>query len=152
MTLHSLYPAETGTGRSSCIVGETLATQRLTLLIPSAARLMHGLSALPLSRDVTVRPSGVYGLVAMNRFQHYHGEQYARLNISDSVNEDQSRRPSERSLWFLCLLPLCFYLPDQYLEELEKIFVDDLLHYTLWNRYISGLKQDWENIMLPVCT
>ncbi|EMD35559.1 hypothetical protein CERSUDRAFT_75126 [Gelatoporia subvermispora B] len=89
-------------------------------------------------------------LSAKNRFQHHCGEPWAQLNINESVKEDLSQKDLKRSLWFLCLQPLCFYLPDQYLGELDYILVDDMLHYTRWNHYINGLKRDWKNIMLPV--
>ncbi|OCH89644.1 hypothetical protein OBBRIDRAFT_654780 [Obba rivulosa] len=87
--------------------------------------------------------------LAKERFQHYHGEHWARLNRDQSVKEDLKQRQYQRSYWFLFLLWLCFYLPDQYLEELECIFVDHLVNYRPWNRFISGLKQDWADIMVP---
>ncbi|OCH89635.1 hypothetical protein OBBRIDRAFT_794048 [Obba rivulosa] len=87
--------------------------------------------------------------LARERFQHYHGQRWARLNRNQSVKEDLKQRPYQRSLWFLFLLSLCFYLPDQYLEELESIFVDRLVNYKPWNRFITGLKRDWADNMVP---
>ncbi|EPS97095.1 hypothetical protein FOMPIDRAFT_1098563, partial [Fomitopsis schrenkii] len=47
------------------------------------------------------------------------------------------------------LSPFLFNLPLQYLEDLEKIWVDQTVNYRPWRIFIAKLQRDWENSITP---
>ncbi|EPQ52230.1 hypothetical protein GLOTRDRAFT_122871 [Gloeophyllum trabeum ATCC 11539] len=53
-----------------------------------------------------------------------------------------------RSWRFRLLSPLLFYAPRMHLEQLEKIWVDQVIHYVLWQKAIDKLQEEWENLSL----
>ncbi|KAL6302656.1 hypothetical protein BKA93DRAFT_827172 [Sparassis latifolia] len=85
-------------------------------------------------------------MYVLARFMNYHGQQYARLDRDRSVYEGSDE---PHSYIFLMLSPLLFYTPDLYIEELEKVWVEETAHYQPWNIFVSSLQKDWESAILP---
>ncbi|KAK7676796.1 hypothetical protein QCA50_020264 [Cerrena zonata] len=81
------------------------------------------------------------------RFYNYHGQPSARLNRDESMSEENIHHP--RSLIFLALSPLLFWMPDIYLAELERVWVDDTVNYTPWNKFMNKLIRDWKSSEMP---
>ncbi|KZT25704.1 hypothetical protein NEOLEDRAFT_1133218 [Neolentinus lepideus HHB14362 ss-1] len=79
------------------------------------------------------------------KFIHYHGQKGARLAANQSIYGT----PAHKKSWhFRLLAPLLFYAPDMHLEGLEKIWVDQVCHYVLWQKSIDRLQLEWENLSL----
>ena len=79
-----------------------------------------------------------------------HGKPEARLDRQRSMfePEDPSHGPTAILRWIVS--PVFFNLPLQYLEDLEKIWVDRTVNYRPWRIFISKLQRDWENSITPV--
>ncbi|CAL1699536.1 unnamed protein product [Somion occarium] len=100
---------------------------------------MNGYRAIVIARNM--------GTFCKERFLNYHGQPGARLNRDECMSEATVHR--ERSLTFLLLSPCLFWMPDIYLAELEKIWVDNTVNYRPWNRFITELKRDWKASTTP---
>ena len=81
------------------------------------------------------------------QFIRYYGERCAQLDIDQSV-----RGPNEtpRSCWFSIVTWLLFFTPQIYLEKIHRVFVDQLVSYYFWRRFISELQDDWNSFIIPV--
>ena len=81
------------------------------------------------------------------QFIRYYGERCAQLDIDQSV-----RGPNEtpRSCWFSIVTWLLFFTPQIYLEKIHRVFVDQLVSYYSWRRFISELQDDWNSSITPV--
>ena len=79
-----------------------------------------------------------------------HGKPEARLDRQRSMfePEDPSHGPTAILRWIVS--PVFFNLPLQYLEDLEKIWIDRTVNYRPWRIFISKLQRDWENSITPV--
>ncbi|KIP12129.1 hypothetical protein PHLGIDRAFT_369143 [Phlebiopsis gigantea 11061_1 CR5-6] len=82
------------------------------------------------------------------RFLAFFGEYGARMDRKDSAFEKSIHR--QRSWIFYCISPFLFFMPLVYMEEFEKLYVDDTIHYAFWRQFIGELKQDWERSITPV--
>ncbi|PCH35224.1 hypothetical protein WOLCODRAFT_139810 [Wolfiporia cocos MD-104 SS10] len=80
------------------------------------------------------------------RFLNFHGQQEARLDREQAVFEETRRK---RSYLITVISPLLFYLPDQYIGEIHKIWVDHTINHRPWRAFIAGLQRDWESSILP---
>ena len=89
-------------------------------------------------------------VIAREKFYNYHGQPNARMNRDESLKDDSIFRP--RSLAFLFLSPFLFWMPDIYLADLEKIWIDETVNYRPWNKFINELKRDWKASTTPVRT
>ena len=41
-------------------------------------------------------------------------------------------------------------MPLVYMNELDKLYVDQSVHYYFWRQFITGLRRDWDNSITPV--
>ncbi|KAG1869998.1 hypothetical protein F4604DRAFT_876837 [Suillus subluteus] len=71
-----------------------------------------------------------------NHFVNYHGEDCARLNFEQSVH-GWTYKPSPL---MVILAPLLFFDPVAQVQELHKIFVDEVAHTARWNAFCSNFK------------
>lgn len=80
-------------------------------------------------------------------FENYYGESHARLNQDQSVFDSEvvSRAPLLRI--FSAFL---FWMPDQCMVRLEKIWIDDMLCFVRWHEFIADMKREWEKTITPV--
>ena len=81
------------------------------------------------------------------RFLHLYGQPYARLNRADSIYEDATK---PKSRFFKICTMLLFCLPSLYYEEFHNVYVDRTVHYSVWRRFITEMKEDWKNSVTPV--
>ncbi|KAJ7768482.1 hypothetical protein B0H16DRAFT_1519936 [Mycena metata] len=79
-----------------------------------------------------------------DRFYHFYGEKYARLNNDDSVYGDVPRR----SYLIKLLSPLLFNIPRHHLRAFEAINTDYLINYSSWQKLITTLRLEWYDLVL----
>ena len=80
------------------------------------------------------------------KFFNFHGLPEARLNRDDSVYVNG--HSTNRRTWFIKLISiLLFSAPDFHLENLQKIWVDGMMHKAVWE---EGLKKmtEWQEFIL----
>jgi hypothetical protein len=83
--------------------------------------------------------------VDRDKFLHFYGELGARLDRLDGALDIEKPRS-----WTLTLLsPFLFFMPLLYMKELERLYVDESIHYYFWRQFIAGLYRDWENSITP---
>ena len=70
------------------------------------------------------------------------------MNRDETMSGESIHRP--RSLTFLLLSPLLFWLPDVYLADLEAVWVDETVNYRPWNKFFNKLTRDWKASEMPV--
>ncbi|KAK7691174.1 hypothetical protein QCA50_006277 [Cerrena zonata] len=85
--------------------------------------------------------------LSKERFYNYHGQPIARLTCIDTVDKKHIHNP--RSLLFLLFSPFFFWMPDIYLAELERIWVDQTVNYHHWNKFFAEISQDWKDAITP---
>lgn len=83
-----------------------------------------------------------------DRFLAFWGEPGARLDRLMSALDQTIRR--RRSWLFTLISPFLFFMPIVYMNEIDKLYVDQTVHYSFWRQFIAGLKRDWENSITPV--
>lgn len=81
------------------------------------------------------------------RFQDYHGQRNARLNRDQSVFEHDRKT---RSSFFRIVSFIFFFWPHVYIQKIEKMWVDKMVHIGIWNHFFEGLQHDWKNSITPV--
>lgn len=87
-------------------------------------------------------------LLDRERFITFWGEEGARLDRHQSAFNESIHKP--RSWMFMLISPFLFFMPLVYMNELDKLYVDDSVHYYFWRQFITGLKRDWDNSITPV--
>jgi hypothetical protein len=88
-------------------------------------------------------------IVAQHRFTHFHGQSVVRLDRDRSVYQPPDFVPSQS--WLLSSLsPWMFSTPDIYYKALNKIYIDGVMHQATWERFINGLKEQWQELILFV--
>ncbi|KIP12134.1 hypothetical protein PHLGIDRAFT_113920 [Phlebiopsis gigantea 11061_1 CR5-6] len=85
--------------------------------------------------------------VHRERFLSFWGEEGARLDRQTSAFAESIHKP--RSLWFNLISPFLFFMPLVYMNELDKLYVDQSVHYYFWRQFITGLRRDWDNSITP---
>ncbi|KAK7676788.1 hypothetical protein QCA50_020256 [Cerrena zonata] len=111
------------------------------------SRIMDRVKQGPNDGHRTVIIARNMSTISMERFYNHHGQPNARLNRDESVFGNEIHRP--RSLTFLCCSPFLFWMPDIYLAELEKIWVDQTVGARPWNKFIGILTKDWKASTTP---
>lgn len=81
------------------------------------------------------------------RFLCFHGQNNARLERHKTAYVKEKKR----SLLIMLLSPALFSAPEGYLQELEKVWVDEVIIEVTWRNFISGLLKEWEQLILAVC-
>jgi len=56
----------------------------------------------------------------------------------------------ERSLLITLLSPLLFLAPEIHLQEMEKLWTDEVIIETVWKSFMSRLLAEWEGVILWV--
>ena len=82
------------------------------------------------------------------RFLSFFGECGARLDRNDTAFGESTRR--HRPWIFYSISPFLFFMPLVYMNEFDKLYVDNSIHYVFWRQFIGELKQDWERSITPV--
>ena len=94
---------------------------------------------------LSIRPSR--WLAEREMFDNYHGEYHARLSADQWVVENNS---SPRPWQYRMFSGLLFWIPEQCMIQLDKIWVDDTLYVARWNTFMSTMRNAWEKITTPV--
>ncbi|KAG1856704.1 hypothetical protein DFJ58DRAFT_702514, partial [Suillus subalutaceus] len=99
--------------------------------IKGAASCIYSVSALIYTSNCNLR-----SFQAHNHFVHYYGEDCVRLNFEQSVH-GWTYKPSPLMVIFA---PLLFFDPVAQVQELHKIFVDEVACSARWNEFCSKFK------------
>jgi len=80
--------------------------------------------------------------VARHRFNHYHGETFARL---DRGQKRLASKPRTKS----CLLRGCFFamlgFPEYLESQLDSLFTDDIVYEIHWKKFAHSLVKNWKD-------
>ncbi|KAI0261589.1 hypothetical protein BC834DRAFT_459356 [Gloeopeniophorella convolvens] len=81
------------------------------------------------------------------RFLYFHGQRSARLDRHQTIYNGTRR---ERSLLITMLSPLLFLAPEVHLQEMEKLWTDEVIIETVWKSFMNKLLGEWEELILWV--
>ncbi|KAF8194135.1 hypothetical protein BJ912DRAFT_924219 [Pholiota molesta] len=75
------------------------------------------------------------------RFLNFHGESYARIERDFSVFGD----PLNKRTWLVKTLSFfLFSAPDVHLRNLQKMWVDGIMHKSVWEQAMKRLNKEWQ--------
>ncbi|KAF9530152.1 hypothetical protein CPB83DRAFT_851060 [Crepidotus variabilis] len=78
-------------------------------------------------------------------FVHFHGEGHARLERHKSVYGLSTNRRT----WLVTVVsPFLFSSPDVQLKHLQKLWVDGVMHKTIWENSVKKLNEEWQEHVL----
>ena len=81
------------------------------------------------------------------KFFNFYGQPEARLNRNDSVYG----HPTNRRTWFIKSISIfLFSAPDVHLENLQKLWVDGILHKAVWEEGLKKVIDEWQEFILYV--
>src|ERR1700761_4208542 len=85
------------------------------------------------------------------RFLYFHGQKNARLAKHQTVHDGPKR---ERSFFITLLSLLLFLAPEVHLEEIEKLWTDQIIIDAAWKDFVPRLLEEWQELILVVrrCT
>ena len=84
---------------------------------------------------------------ASAKFFNFYGQPEARLNRDDSVYGHSTNRRT----WFIKSISMfLFSAPDIHLENLQKMWVDGMLHQAVWEEGLKKVIQEWQEFILNV--
>ncbi|KAI5985862.1 hypothetical protein EDD15DRAFT_1615343 [Pisolithus albus] len=79
-----------------------------------------------------------------SRFINFSGQPFARLDAGKSIYASHDRPPSSGSSFLIRMIDLfLFRSASGHLEELKQMWVDQIVHYPSWQKYIAKLTSDW---------
>ncbi|KAF9475279.1 hypothetical protein BDN70DRAFT_924099 [Pholiota conissans] len=82
------------------------------------------------------------------RFLNCHGETYARIERDFSIFGD----PIKKRTWLVkTLSPILFSAPDIHLRNLQKMWVDGIMHKSVWEQSIKNMNEEWHGFLLLAC-
>ncbi|KAI9438581.1 hypothetical protein H4582DRAFT_182781 [Lactarius indigo] len=79
------------------------------------------------------------------RFLYIHGQQHARLIRNQTV---YSGGKQERSLLITLLSPVLFLAPEVHLQDIQKLWTDEIIIETVWKGFMTKLVGEWEELIL----
>ncbi|KAH8987810.1 hypothetical protein EDB92DRAFT_2014060 [Lactarius akahatsu] len=79
------------------------------------------------------------------RFLYIHGQQHARLIRNQTV---YSGVKQERSLLITLLSPVLFLAPEVHLQDIKKLWTDEIIIETVWKSFMTKLVGEWEELIL----
>ena len=82
------------------------------------------------------------------RFLYYHGQKNARLDKHQTVHDEPKR---ERTFFITLLSPVLFLAPEVHLQEIERLWTDDIIIDTAWKSFVPKLLDEWQELILLVC-
>jgi len=79
------------------------------------------------------------------KFFNFYGQPEARLNRDDSVHGQWTNRRT----WFIKSISIfLFSAPDIHLENLQKMWVDKILHKAVWEEGLKKVTDEWQEFIL----
>ncbi|KAH8982875.1 hypothetical protein EDB92DRAFT_2040114, partial [Lactarius akahatsu] len=79
------------------------------------------------------------------RFLYFHGQKNARLDKHQTVYCQAKR---ERTIFIMLLSPVLFLAPEVHLQEIEKLWTDDVIIDTAWKSFVPKLLEEWQELIL----
>ena len=128
------------------LVGITVKYKEDTDLAPG--RLMN-IFSMSFFCIVRVFLSHLLSSLGHEKFLHFHGQECARLDRTQSIYPRATNTP-DRSLCIMLCSILLFYAPDVHLKSLEGLWVDETICHVPWKAFINKLNDDWERFILFV--
>jgi len=87
------------------------------------------------------------GMRVHNQFVNLYGQRGARVDRDQSVHGEIVNPRT----WLVVLFsPLLFWESDVHLQELEKIWVDRLVHLRPWTEFIKKVNNEWQGSTIIV--
>ena len=82
------------------------------------------------------------------KFLNFYGLPEARLNRDDSVYGDWTNRRT----WFIKSISIfLFSAPNVHLKNLQKMWVDGIMHQAVWEESMKKVTDEWREFILYVC-
>ncbi|KAI5992710.1 hypothetical protein EDD15DRAFT_965279 [Pisolithus albus] len=79
-----------------------------------------------------------------SRFINFSGQPFARLDAGKSIYAPHDRSSPSGSSSLIRIIDLfLFRSASGHLEELKQMWVDQIVHYPSWQKYIAKLTSDW---------
>ncbi|KAH9061121.1 hypothetical protein EDB87DRAFT_484421 [Lactarius vividus] len=79
------------------------------------------------------------------RFLYIHGQHHARLIRHQTV---YSGVKQERSLLITLLSPVLFLAPEVHLQDIKRLWTDEIIIETVWKSFMTKLVGEWEELIL----
>ncbi|KAH9172699.1 hypothetical protein EDB89DRAFT_854812 [Lactarius sanguifluus] len=79
------------------------------------------------------------------RFLYFHGQKNARLDKHQTVYCQAKR---ERTVFIMLLSPVLFLAPEVHLQEIERLWTDDVIIDTAWKSFVPKLLEEWQELIL----
>ncbi|KDR80110.1 hypothetical protein GALMADRAFT_242351 [Galerina marginata CBS 339.88] len=105
-----------------------------------------------LQKNVGRRSAGGTALLARlmymfvhSRFLDFHGETCSRIERHFSVYGN----PIVSRTWFInSISPLLLFAPDFHLHTLQKMWVDGIMHKSIWDKSVKKMNEEWQEFVL----
>ena len=89
----------------------------------------------------------LFCLKGHTKFLNYHGQPEARLNRDQSVHGTSTNQRT----WFIKTISIfLFSAPDVHLRGLQKMWVDGIMHRSIWEVSSRKLNEEWREFTLYV--
>ena len=72
----------------------------------------------------------------------------ARLDKHQTVHDEPKRA---RSFFITLLSPALFLAPEIHLQEIEKLWTDEIIIDAAWKAFVPKLLEEWQELILLVC-
>jgi len=79
------------------------------------------------------------------RFLYFHGQKNARLDKHQTVHDERTR---ERTFFITILSPILFLAPEVHLQEIEKLWTDEIIIDAAWKGFVPKLLEEWQELIL----
>ncbi|KAH9031675.1 hypothetical protein EDB85DRAFT_1328466 [Lactarius pseudohatsudake] len=79
------------------------------------------------------------------RFLYIHGQQHARLIRNQTVYSGEIQK---RSLLITLISPMLFLAPEVHLQDIKKLWTDEIIIETVWKNFMTRLVGEWEELIL----
>ena len=81
------------------------------------------------------------------KYLNFYGQPEARLNRDQSVYGDRTNRRT----WFIKSISILLFLaPDFHLKNLQKMWVDKIMHQSVWEGSLKKVTDEWREFILYV--
>ncbi|PPQ92876.1 hypothetical protein CVT25_009838 [Psilocybe cyanescens] len=84
-------------------------------------------------------------IFARSKFLHFHGETHARLERNVSVYGDNDH---QRTWLVSSLSPILFFAPDFHLRNLQDMWVDRIMHKSVFRESMKKMNDEWDHFVL----
>ena len=86
-------------------------------------------------------PARIWGQINRHRFIHFYGEENARLSRDQRMLETG---PIETPLVLKTCNKFLFNQPENYVQVLDRLWVDELVCIDPWKAFMSSCLSEWK--------